>query len=419
MAEWWEDKELETPPPYVPPAAPAYKANGKHPPPEPAPSAQTLWIDELGADEPDLPRDWIAKPFLLRGNVTSLFGHTSLGKSTLALAWGILLALPPTKLPHGGWGGFVSPGSRRVLVYGLEEDRAEQRRRIKAILRQFGASIEDLGGRLRVVGASGVGTLLELDRDGGLVETACMEELRGQVAAFCPDVLMADPMAELHSVEENSNSLQRLVVSTIRAMARDAEMAVLLVAHSPKGPVEPGSIASLRGAGAIGAAIRIGYTVCAMCTEDAQNFGVTFEQANWFFRLDKAKGNYSAPARNAQWFQRETIIVGTEDVGSCRPWEPPVDLTPSDEVLSDLLERVAAGDNGVPWTPTIGQYQRSISKAMEAAGISSRKGQELALQALLTAGCAECRFKRQNRAWGIGLRTPSGKPEAQWEVLCK
>src|SRR5271166_390728 len=216
MAEWWEDKELETPPPYVPPAAPAYKANGKHPPPEPAPFAQTLWIDELGCDEPDVPRDWIAKPFLLRGNVTSLFGHTSLGKSTLALAWAILLALPASKLPRDGWGGFVSPGSRRVLVYGLEEDRAEQRRRIKAILRQFGATIPDLGGRLRAVGAAGAGTLLETDPRGVLVATAAMAELRDEVETFQPDVLVADPMAELHSVEENSNSLQRLVICSLR-----------------------------------------------------------------------------------------------------------------------------------------------------------------------------------------------------------
>src|SRR5215471_16038888 len=76
-----------------------------------------IWIDDLCSTEPVGQREWIVKPYLLRGNVTSLFGLTSLGKSTLGLTWACLLALKPSKVPPDGWSGFKSPGGLRVLLY--------------------------------------------------------------------------------------------------------------------------------------------------------------------------------------------------------------------------------------------------------------------------------------------------------------
>jgi RecA-family ATPase len=99
-----------------------------------------------------------------------------------------------------------------------------------------------------------------------------MNRLKAKIESFKPDALVLDPMSELHSVEENSNTLQRLVTAEIRTIARLNNLAVLLVAHSPKGNVEPGNIAALRGAGAIGAAIRFGYTVCGMSAVIAFGF---------------------------------------------------------------------------------------------------------------------------------------------------
>jgi len=55
-----------------------------------------IWIDDLCSTEPVGQREWIVKPYLLRGNVTSLFGLTSLGKSTLGLTWGATLPLAAT-----------------------------------------------------------------------------------------------------------------------------------------------------------------------------------------------------------------------------------------------------------------------------------------------------------------------------------
>jgi hypothetical protein len=130
-----------------------------------------FWEDALLAAEPVGKRDWIAKPYLMRGNITSLFGTTSLGKSTVALTWACLLALNSSKVPSRGWGKLQSPGGLRVLVYGLEEDRNEQRRRIMAILSQFDATIEDLEGRLAILGCTKVGTLIELESRSGPIRT--------------------------------------------------------------------------------------------------------------------------------------------------------------------------------------------------------------------------------------------------------
>jgi len=100
------------------------------PTPEPDAADQDgFWEDPLLSTEAVGPRDWIVRPYLLRSCITCLFGMTSLGKSTVALTWACLLALKPSKLPIHGWGKFKSPGGLRVLLYGLEEDRSEQRRR--------------------------------------------------------------------------------------------------------------------------------------------------------------------------------------------------------------------------------------------------------------------------------------------------
>jgi hypothetical protein len=112
---------------------------------------------------------------------------------------------------------------------------------------------------------------------------------------------------------------------------------------SRKGDVEPGSINALRGAGATGAAIRFGYTVCPMSEDDANAFDISKENTGWFFRMDKAKGNYSAPARSGKWFERGEVEIEGEWIGIANPWEPPKATRPNTHTLEQILEGIARG----------------------------------------------------------------------------
>jgi AAA domain/Domain of unknown function (DUF6371)/Toprim-like len=125
-------------------------------PPEEESEADTaLWFDDDEWDEKDIPvRQWIAKGYALRGAVTVEAGPGGGGKSLLAIAHSISLAL------GRHYGRFEPVGPCKVMVYNVEDDREEQRRRLSATLRRFGAKPADIKGKIVRVGPNQVGTLL-------------------------------------------------------------------------------------------------------------------------------------------------------------------------------------------------------------------------------------------------------------------
>jgi RecA-family ATPase len=122
----------------------------------------------------------------------------------------------------------------RVMVYNVEDDANEQRRRLSAILTKTGRTPADIAGKIARVGPSNVGTLIERDEDGLLLATAAMEELERRIAAFKPDVLILDPLAELHTSEENDNTALRAVVARFRALAAKYDLALVLLHHTAR-----------------------------------------------------------------------------------------------------------------------------------------------------------------------------------------
>ena len=122
-------------------------------------TAPTLWVDAEAWTECQIPRrNWVAPGYALRGSVTILAGPPSAMKSSLTLAWTCSIAL-------GRDYGDFRPGARgTVIVYGVEDDRDEQRRRLSATLRQFEAVPAEIRGRIIITGPKAVGTLLGFDR---------------------------------------------------------------------------------------------------------------------------------------------------------------------------------------------------------------------------------------------------------------
>jgi hypothetical protein len=111
-------------------------------------------------------------------------------------------------------------------------------------------------------------------------------------------------------------------------------------------------------------------------------------EPQFYFRLDGAKANHDA--KNAtEWFERVPVQLDNGDVtATARPWQPPSEAI-TDMLIDQLLDRVAAGDSGQPWSRRLGAFDRSISKALASVGIGSKKAQQAALDALWAAGCVE------------------------------
>lgn len=284
-----------------------------------APKPPALWIDAGEWAEEAIPaRPWLAPGYLMRGAVSALSGQGSGGKSSLVVRWTIALAI-------GQAVGEFRPGKRcKVVNYNVEDDELEQRRRYSAALRASNQKPADVAGQVIRCGPESIGTLFERHPDTGrIVPTAAMDALEALCKETGADVLVCDPLAELHNAEENDNTAMRAVIAAFRGLAKRLNIAVLLLHHDRKGNNAPGDMDRLRGASAITGAVRVLLTLTSMSPEEAERFGIPPEERRRHFRIDGAKSNY-AIAQEAEWWRLAGYpLANGEEVAACLPWAPP------------------------------------------------------------------------------------------------
>jgi RecA-family ATPase len=247
-----------------------------------------IWIADGDWCEAELrPRRWVARKYALRGAVTVIAGPPSAMKSSLMVAWGCGAALGK---PHGDFRP-REPGT--VIIFNVEDDADEQRRRLSAALRQFEAMPADIAFKLICIGPREAGTLFVCDDNGEVVATPLMARLREIIAERRPALFIADPFGELHAVDENSNTALRAVIAQFRALAVEFDMAVVLIHHTRKGTAEPGDPDILRGGSAIVGGGRSIFTLLPMAEQDAKLLGLPTDRKSRsrYLRLDDAKLN--------------------------------------------------------------------------------------------------------------------------------
>lgn len=311
-------------------------------PPKPEP----LWLDEGEWEAVAIPRrPWVVPNYLMRGSVSVLSGQGAGGKSSLVVAWTISGA---TGVPVGEF----SPAKPLICVnYNTEDDMDEQRRRYSAALVQAGKGPQDVARRVIRCGPNTIGTLFERDSNTGrIVATAAMVALEAICADSGADVLVCDPLAELHNAEENDNTAMRAVVAAFRGMAQRLGIAILILHHDRKGNNAPGDMDRMRGASAITGAVRVMLTLTTMSQEEAEKFGIPADQRRRHFRIDGAKSNY-APAQDAEWWRLSGVeLPNGETVAAAAPWSPPgaFDGVSMSGAVA-VLDAMHKGINGAPF----------------------------------------------------------------------
>jgi len=374
------------------------------------PSAGVLWAEDSSWTEDGIPqRPWIAPGYALRGALTVVAGPPSASKSSLMVAYAVAAALGEP------FHRFRPVGPMRVLIYNVEDDADEQRRRFSAVLRQFGHPPSALDGKVLRIGPSGVGTLAVYDDlTGRVTDSPAMVELRSRIEAFRPDLVILDPFAELHSAEENANTAVRAVLAFFRALAVEFKMAVILPHHTRKGVALAGDPDVARGASAIIGAARVVLTVTGMTEEEAAAFNINSDHRRHFFRVDGAKSNY-APPTDAEWFERIAYELDNGDqVAAPVSWKPPADVVSLD-MRHAVESGIARGSPHGPWSPKLSTEPRSVRHLMVECGIMTADGQKQTLKTLLASGCAIADFRHSSRVVAKGLRSPDGEPrQALW-----
>jgi hypothetical protein len=379
-----------------------------------AKAGPALWIDDDDWIEADIPpRPWVVPGYALRGSVTVLCGPPSALKSSLVLAWGCSLAL------NQAFGRFAPLAEGTMLIYNVEDDKQEQRRRLSATLRQFvGGTPESIKGRIIRSGPEHIGTLLNRSEDGIISFTPAMEKMEELIRDQRPDVLVCDPLAELHNCEENDNNALRAVVAEFRRLAVLYNMAVVILHHTRKGSnTSPGDPDIARGASAIIGAARIVLTVTSMSEADAEALGVPTDPVprSHFVRMDDAKANYTA-LRDVEWFEKRAYPLDNgEWVAAAVPWTPPAAKIASESELVAMATAIGKGSpNGEPWSQKLSKEPRSVRALLEQFGFhgSAQKG---ALARLMNECDVEAgHYTRPGSRMPAGGLRVGALPAAKW-----
>jgi RecA-family ATPase len=154
--------------------------------------------------------------------------------------------------------------------------------------------------------------------------------------------------------------------SVIRIFTRlaDAQNCAVDLSHHTR-KLAPGSAADdytiddMRGARAISDAMRAVRMLNFMSPQDAESAGLMEIERTTYFRIDRAKANYSAPSKEATWRKFANVDLPNGDaVGVVTPWQfPGQDGVPTPEKLEaerkaehvflEILRRLTLADRFV------------------------------------------------------------------------
>lgn len=291
------------------------------------------------------PRQWLYGTQLLRSFVTVLVAPGGTGKTAYAMVVAAALASGLNLL-----GEHVFE-RMNVAVLNLEDPMEELNRRLAAIRIRYDLGEEDLAGRYFMhSGEDRPITMAAFDGEGFDVIAPDEDALVKQVLSNNIGLLIVDPFAESHSLEENSNPQMVQAAAAWRRVARRTKCAILLVHHVRKGPTD--TIDSARGAKALTDSARIGLLLAPMTEQDAADLGVPEAERTSYVRLSDAKANMAPRASKARWFKHCRINLGNarsnypngDWVGAVEVWEPPSLWEKVPQTDSDIvLDRIAAG----------------------------------------------------------------------------
>jgi hypothetical protein len=298
------------------------------------------------------PRQWLYGTHLIRGYVSVLVSPGGTGKSALAMAIVMELVANRSLLKNHVF------SQVNGAIFNLEDPMEELDRRVAALMIHHRIGKHELDGRLFLHDGEARGLkLASLDSDGFTVAYPDEQALIEQIRENNIGIVVCDPFAESHSLEENSNPHMVKAAAAWRRVARATGCAVLLVHHVRKGDAT--GIDAARGAKALTDSARVGLLLTTMTAAEAEGFGIAEDDRFQYVRLDDVKRNM-APAGRARWYQLCQVPLGNgapgypngDNVAAIGAWEPAnVWQQASVPDLNTALDRIDSGlHNGSRYT---------------------------------------------------------------------
>jgi len=331
------------------------------------------------------PREFLFGRHYQRRTVSGTVAPGGTGKSSLVMVEAIAMATGRDLLGEG------AKEPLRVWYHNGEDNMLELQRRVGAICQHYNIPMEELVSGFFMTSGNEVPlrvaetwSQVRLQTDHRLVK-----HITEAIGDNKIDAGMFDPLVTLHGVGENNAGQMDQVIRIFTRMADSQNCAIDLSHHTRK--LAPGSaddygIDDMRGAGAVKDAMRAVRMLNVMSSKDAENAGIMdIERAN-YFRIDRAKANYSGPAKTATWRQFVNVdLPNGDNVGVVTPWLfPGQDGMPSPEkaeaerkaehVFLEILRRLTlagrfVGERGAYNAPHVFAKEREakIAKVGKAA----------------------------------------------------
>lgn len=300
--------------------------------------------------EPHLisPRKWLYGRALVREFISVLVAPGGTGKSLLAMAVAASMATGISLLGERVY------ARTNVWLINLDDPMEELNRRFAALRMHYKLRNEDWQGRMFMNSGEERGLVMakmEMTTDGIVVVHPDEEALERHITDNGIGLLIVDPFAESHTLEENNNPQMVAAAAAWRRVARRTKCSILLVHHVRKGS-SGGDIENARGAKALTDSARVGLVMCTMSQEEANALGISDEDRLQYVRMDDAKANLAPRAGAARWFQLKHVELGNgtaeypegDVVAVIVPWKPPSPWESLDAaVLKQIFDRLDEG----------------------------------------------------------------------------
>lgn len=235
-----------------------------------------------------------------RGAVSLLAAASGIGKTTLTVD--VMCAVASGQSFAG-----LAVGRPEKVVYLNVEDAAEEVIRRFQATRLAGRLDDDGATRIHIMPAAQHCRVLE-KVNGQISTTGYGLQLRSTVAIIKPALIVIDPLAMAHGLDENSNGEMAALMRYASELAIVGDSAVLLVHHTGK-DTKPGLGAS-RGASSIPASVRSMWQLTAHDVKEGSEPAV---------QLTCVKTNYHARPAD-RFFKRAQVVLPNGDaVGLLEP----------------------------------------------------------------------------------------------------
>lgn len=345
-----------------------------------------------------------------RPKVACISGAPGTHKTTVALSVAIMLAI------GRAWAGLIAPEAPcRVLIACIEDDIDEVRRRVHAFVKancdlpHERALIRD---NLRIIDLSEEVPLYEVSAEGRTMARPAVGRLQASILAHRAELVVLDPLIELHTGEETNNSVMVSVLRQPRAIAAESDCVILVLHHETKAG-DGAPLQRLRGAGSIGGSIRRHWSMRAMTQDEAADMNIADDLRDLYVKIEGGKNQYGR-LRSTGWFVvEERELANGDGTHLLAPWNPaPFDVTP--EVRVAALRVLREGVEGEPCSMS-NNAKACLGTALAMVGIPRRQAKKVLAALKASDGVEERAWigrdsKPFKRLWAPGTTLAGWKP---------